>query len=69
MLFVALATSIGLWLLEVPLPLTLGVLARVLGFVPNFGPLVSVVPAALLAFSAGPWHVVCARPLSRHQPG
>ena len=44
----------GLWLLGVPMPGTLGIIAALLTFVPNIGPLVSAVPAALLAFSISP---------------
>jgi predicted PurR-regulated permease PerM len=46
-------TTFGLYLLHVPLPVTLGLLAAALGFVPNIGPIVSVVPAALLASTQG----------------
>lgn len=52
------ATALGLWLIGIPLPLTLGVIAGLLGFVPNFGPLASAVPAVLLAFTVGPSHVL-----------
>jgi predicted PurR-regulated permease PerM len=51
-------TTVGLWLLGIPLPLTLGLLAGLLGFIPNVGPIVSAVPAALLAFTIGPLPVV-----------
>lgn len=54
MLFVGLATWIGLALLGVPLALILGVLAGVLDFVPFFGPIVSGLLAVLLAFVQGP---------------
>jgi len=37
-----------------PLAFTLAVLAGLLDFVPNFGPLVSAVPAVVLAFTKGP---------------
>ncbi len=43
--------TIGLWLLGVPLAITLGIIAALLTFIPNIGPIVSVVPAALLAFA------------------
>ena len=43
-------TSIGLWLLGVPLALTLGLIAGVLNFVPNLGPIVASVPAILIAW-------------------
>lgn len=54
MLFVGVATSVGLWLLGVPLALILGVVAGVLDFVPFFGPIASGALAVLLAFVEGP---------------
>jgi predicted PurR-regulated permease PerM len=42
-------TAIGLWLLGVPLPVPLAVLAALLTFVPNIGPIIATVPQALLA--------------------
>jgi predicted PurR-regulated permease PerM len=54
MLAVGLTTSLGLWALGIPLPLTLGVIAGVFGFVPNLGPIVSAVPALLVALTLGP---------------
>ena len=47
-------TAIGLWLLGVPLAFTLGLLAGILNFVPNFGPWIAAVPAVLLGFLQGP---------------
>ncbi len=47
-------TAIGLWLLGVPLALTLGLLVGVLGFIPNIGPLIAAFPAVLLAFLQSP---------------
>ena len=54
MIFIALLTWIGLWILGVPLSLTLGLIAGLLSFIPNFGPILSAVPAILLAFIASP---------------
>lgn len=54
MLFVGVATAAGLWLLDVPLALILGLVAGLLDFVPFFGPLASGVLAVLLAFTEGP---------------
>lgn len=53
MLFVAVLTTIGLYILGLPLALTLGLIAGLLGFIPNFGPIVSVIPAILIAFPQG----------------
>jgi predicted PurR-regulated permease PerM len=47
-------TAIGLKLLGIPLALTLGLLAGVLNFVPNFGPWIAAIPAVLIAFLQGP---------------
>lgn len=48
------ATAAGLWALGVPLATTLGILAGLLNFVPNVGPLIAAVPALLLALTIGP---------------
>lgn len=53
-------TAAGLWLLDVRLFLTLGLLAGLLNFIPNFGPWIAAVPAVLVAFLDGPqraWQV------------
>jgi predicted PurR-regulated permease PerM len=39
----------------VPLPLTLGVLTALLNFVPNIGPVLAVIPTALVALTVSPW--------------
>lgn len=54
MLFIGLLTWIGLWILGVPLALTLGLIAGLLSFIPNFGPIISALPALLLAFIESP---------------
>lgn len=54
MTFVGVATGIGLWLLGVPLAFVLGLLAALLSFIPNLGPILSAVPAILLALIDGP---------------
>lgn len=53
MTIIGVATAIGLWLLGVPLPLSLGVLAAFLTFIPNIGPVLAAVPQALLALQVG----------------
>lgn len=50
---VGMLTGIGLLLLGVPLAPVLGVLAALLDFVPNVGPIIAAVPGILLAFSQG----------------
>ncbi len=54
MIFIGLLTWAGLWFLGVPLALTLGILAALLIFIPNIGPLLALVPAALLALLESP---------------
>lgn len=51
---VGVLTSIGLLILGVPAALTLGILAGLLTFVPNFGPIIAAIPAVLLAFAPHP---------------
>jgi predicted PurR-regulated permease PerM len=46
--------AIGLWLLNVPLALALGILAGVLEFIPTLGPLLSCVPAILIVLMVSP---------------
>lgn len=54
MFFIGLMTWIGLYFIGVPLALTLGLIAGLLSFIPNFGPILSAVPALLLAFIDSP---------------
>jgi predicted PurR-regulated permease PerM len=54
MLFIGVLTWIGLSILGVPLALTLGLIAGLLSFIPNFGPILSAVPAILIAFIETP---------------
>jgi predicted PurR-regulated permease PerM len=51
---VGLMIAVGLWLLAIPLAGTLGMIAALLTFIPNIGPLASALPAALLAFAISP---------------
>jgi predicted PurR-regulated permease PerM len=54
MAFIGIVTGVTVWLLGLPMALTLGLLAAVLNFIPNFGPLAAAVPAVLLALVQGP---------------
>ena len=47
-------SGLGLWALGMPLILTLALLAGLLNFIPNFGPIIALVPAMLLALMEGP---------------
>jgi predicted PurR-regulated permease PerM len=54
MIAVGVFTWVGLWALGVPLALTLGLLAALLDFIPNFGPILAAIPAILLALMQSP---------------
>ena len=54
MLAVTVLTLIGLSLLSMPLAFTLSLLAGLLTFIPYIGPLISAVPALLIAFVQSP---------------
>src|ERR1035437_7467010 len=54
MLCIGALVSAGLWALGVPLAGTLGIIAGMLTFIPNLGPILSFLPAALLAFAISP---------------
>lgn len=57
MAVVGMLTGLGLWLLGLPSALTLALIAALLEFIPLVGPIVSAVPAVLLAFTLG-WSMV-----------
>jgi predicted PurR-regulated permease PerM len=54
MLVIGVLTWIGLSIIGVPLALSLGLIAGLLSFIPNFGPILSALPAVLLAFVVNP---------------
>lgn len=54
MLVVAVLTSIGLKIIDVPMAFILAIIAGLLNFIPNFGPLIAMVPAALVGLLQGP---------------
>jgi len=51
MLVVAVLTFIGLMIINMPLALTLAVIAGILSFIPNLGPILAAVPAMLVGFT------------------
>lgn len=51
-------TALGMWLIGIPLSLLIGVLAAIFNFIPNIGPIFSLVPAILLALTVSPGKVV-----------
>jgi predicted PurR-regulated permease PerM len=58
MFAVGVMVSIGLWALHVPMAGTLGLLAALLAFIPNLGPVLSAIPPILLAFTVSPRHAL-----------
>jgi len=54
MVAVGILVTLGLWALGVPLAGTLGIIAALMTFIPNVGPILSVVPAVLLALAISP---------------
>jgi predicted PurR-regulated permease PerM len=57
MLFVGVLTVVGLSFMGMPLAAVLGLFAGLVTFIPNIGPVVSMVPALLLAFFNGGPHM------------
>ncbi len=53
MAIIGIGSGLGLRLMGIPLPATLGVIAALLNFVPNFGPLLAAIPAVLFALQQG----------------
>lgn len=53
MLAIGVLTTLGLWLIGIDLALVLGLIAGILSFIPNIGPIVALIPAALLALVTG----------------
>jgi predicted PurR-regulated permease PerM len=51
MIMVGVAIGVGLWAIGLPSALALGLIAAILEFIPFFGPIMSALPALLLAFS------------------
>lgn len=54
MVAVGALTALGLWLIGLPAPLALGLLAGLLEFVPYVGPILAALPGVLIAASLGP---------------
>ncbi len=55
MTVIATMSMVGLWILGIPLALANGLLAGLLAFIPNIGPVVSVIPPAAIALLEAPW--------------
>jgi predicted PurR-regulated permease PerM len=54
MLLVAVLTLVGLLIMGVPMALVLALIAGVLNFIPNFGPLIAMIPAVGVGLLQGP---------------
>jgi predicted PurR-regulated permease PerM len=54
MLIVFVLTSIGLVVIGMPMWLALALIAGILNFIPNFGPLLALIPAVLVGLILGP---------------
>ncbi|MGC1310231.1 MAG: AI-2E family transporter [Phormidesmis sp.] len=55
MTIITLFSGIGLALIGVPLPMVNALIAGLLTFIPNIGPLLSVVPPVLMGVATAPW--------------
>lgn len=53
MAVVGVLTGLGLWLIGIPLALVLGLIAGMLAFIPNVGPVIAATPGVLLAAPEG----------------
>ena len=54
MMMVLVLTSTGLLIIGVPMWLALGIIAGILNFIPNFGPLIALIPAVLVGLMQSP---------------
>jgi predicted PurR-regulated permease PerM len=55
MTVIAVLSIVGLWILHIPLAFANGLLAGLLAFIPNLGPIMSVVPPVAIALLESPW--------------
>ncbi|MBD3586024.1 AI-2E family transporter [Salinimonas sp. HHU 13199] len=53
MIVVGVLTTIGLWALGIELALILGIIAALLSFIPNLGPIIAFIPAAMVSMITG----------------
>ncbi|MBB1248210.1 AI-2E family transporter [Rhizobium sp. G21] len=53
MALIGLLTGLGLWLIDMPLALLLGLIAAFFAFVPNIGPVLAAIPGILIALPDG----------------
>ncbi len=55
MTVITICSGVGLALIGVPLPVVNALIAGLLTFIPNIGPILSVVPPVLMALATAPW--------------
>ncbi|MRX52263.1 AI-2E family transporter [Paracoccus sp. S-4012] len=55
---VAVMSGVGLWLIGVPMALSLGLIAGLLDFIPYLGPWLGAAPAVLIALGQGPTEAI-----------
>lgn len=53
MVFIGIATAIGLMIVGIPMVLTLALIAAIFNFIPNFGMLLALIPAVLIGLTHG----------------
>lgn len=58
MLILGSLTTLGLWLLEIPLALTLGLIVAIMTFIPILGPIIAAVPTILIALAEDPTRAI-----------
>lgn len=58
MTIIAIMSMLGLWVLGIPLAFANGLLAGFLAFIPNVGPVFSVVPPTAIALLETPWKAI-----------
>ena len=56
--FISVLTGIGLLILKMPLILTLALIAGLLNLIPNFGPIIALIPAVLLSLNEGTTFII-----------
>jgi predicted PurR-regulated permease PerM len=58
MLILGILMTIGLWLLDIPFALALGLLTALMTFIPNLGPLLAAIPTLVIALGQDPMQVL-----------
>ncbi|WP_166831459.1 AI-2E family transporter [Thalassoroseus pseudoceratinae] len=53
MVVITIGSTVGLYFMNIPVPITLGVIAGLLTFIPNFGPVLAAIPPMLIGLKQG----------------